>query len=641
MLISVHHFTGIFVLLSLLLFLPLFLNISKNISNSDPSFDKDGAHTYALCSLAAITPLLMDGITDFLFYWDDSPYLIMRMTLKFSFFVYTLVASASHFNAAALTVVSTFGVWQIFIESGIALWFLHEFDDFKVITPVKIVTLLTIFFSALFLEQINDFYGLDSITTAGTCLKYIFIAGLSLVAIQWALVFSNRGAIRKRMAVKYEDKVCIAFFSMGAVVIPVWVSLQVLSRWPAYLSDMYIKGDFILRFFVIYVIASCTKRVIKHKVQEYRRESAFKSELVKYLSHEVRNPLNILAMSLEHMKLEVNKGNLDPTFMKESIVSLERGSCGLLEVLNELVIYEEIESGGMKLHLADLNPFSLLRRVLISIGEIGFPFGVLFRIVASPADRELLPFVMVNVDLERIQLVLTKVLSKCIYDHQSGDKVPIKLSLINDENAKLNRTSQTLRRRSSTVYQNSVEPTETCHGVVRISVPLPGDISRYSSHINEYEEARFAREAHGDNQRIGLSIWISRRIISLHGGDMGFTHSPVNAGGITTSIYIDLPFRKDPNLQSNMNSNFISSLLMDDERGLIMINSTDDPSASPPARVRRIFKILVVDDSSLNRKVLVKVMECLGHSCDQADDGDVAVSMVKSGEVNYDIILME
>jgi signal transduction histidine kinase/CheY-like chemotaxis protein len=60
--------------------------------------------------------------------------------------------------------------------------------------------------------------------------------------------------------------------------------------------------------------------------------------------------------------------------------------------------------------------------------------------------------------------------------------------------------------------------------------------------------------------------------------------------------------------------------------------------------------LLVVDDSHLNRKMLCKLLRGAGHTCDEADDGDVAVEKVKElmrqseggdGCREYDCILMD
>ena len=52
------------------------------------------------------------------------------------------------------------------------------------------------------------------------------------------------------------------------------------------------------------------------------------------------------------------------------------------------------------------------------------------------------------------------------------------------------------------------------------------------------------------------------------------------------------------------------------------------------------YQFLVVDDSAMVRKMSMKLLRNLGHSCDEADDGDVAVSLVRSNGA-YDVILMD
>lgn len=54
----------------------------------------------------------------------------------------------------------------------------------------------------------------------------------------------------------------------------------------------------------------------------------------------------------------------------------------------------------------------------------------------------------------------------------------------------------------------------------------------------------------------------------------------------------------------------------------------------------RTLRILVVDDSAMVRKMTIKLMNSLGHSCEEADDGDTAVEVVRSRHA-FDIILMD
>ena len=53
-----------------------------------------------------------------------------------------------------------------------------------------------------------------------------------------------------------------------------------------------------------------------------------------------------------------------------------------------------------------------------------------------------------------------------------------------------------------------------------------------------------------------------------------------------------------------------------------------------------VYKVLVVDDSALVRKMTVRLMHSIGHSCEEADDGDIAVELVRN-QRDFDVILMD
>ena len=64
-----------------------------------------------------------------------------------------------------------------------------------------------------------------------------------------------------------------------------------------------------------------------------------------------------------------------------------------------------------------------------------------------------------------------------------------------------------------------------------------------------------------------------------------------------------------------------------------------------PGKSDRNYTILVVDDSKLNRRMLIKSLKAGFHRCEEAEDGDEAVNMVRekltAGADIYDAILMD
>jgi hypothetical protein len=72
--------------------------------------------------------------------------------------------------------------------------------------------------------------------------------------------------------------------------------------------------------------------------------------------------------------------------------------------------------------------------------------------------------------------------------------------------------------------------------------------------------------------------------------------------------------------------------------------SVATPNVTPRATGSPQYHLLIVDDSGMNRKMMVKTMKAKGHTCEEAEDGLLAVEKVKSklekGEY-YDGILMD
>ena len=73
--------------------------------------------------------------------------------------------------------------------------------------------------------------------------------------------------------------------------------------------------------------------------------------------------------------------------------------------------------------------------------------------------------------------------------------------------------------------------------------------------------------------------------------------------------------------------------------------SLTDTTAAPP-NTEPVLRFLVVDDSSLNRKMLCRLLRNKGHDCTEAEDGVQAVAIMKSalaaqGDPRFDMVLMD
>ena len=73
-----------------------------------------------------------------------------------------------------------------------------------------------------------------------------------------------------------------------------------------------------------------------------------RQKFVRYISHEMRTSLNTAVMGLQYLRSELVKSSTDTELLE--IVDEVRGACEIsVTILNEMLDYDKLQSGGMKL----------------------------------------------------------------------------------------------------------------------------------------------------------------------------------------------------------------------------------------------------------------------------------------------------
>ena len=83
-------------------------------------------------------------------------------------------------------------------------------------------------------------------------------------------------------------------------------------------------------------------------------------------------------------------------------------------------------------------------------------------------------------------------------------------------------------------------------------------------------------------------------------------------------------------LNNNSNKGIISNNNNnnDNNNGEWRLAAAPPKQSLPPQQQQVSYRVLMVDDSTMNRKMLGKLLRSVGHVCDEANDGDVAVAKV-------------
>ena len=135
----------------------------------------------------------------------------------------------------------------------------------------------------------------------------------------------------------------------------------------------------------------------------------------------------------------------------------------------------------------------------------------------------------------------------------------------------------------------------------------------------------------------GLGLWITKGIVDLHGGSVK-VHS--DGLGLGSSFVVELSMERN-----TLHESVIAvASMFESQANLIPPCSTSSDSADYEKAVCRLH-LLIVDDSFLNRKMLLRTFRAAGHECDEAVDGLEAVEKIKiimsSPQGRYSVVLMD
>lgn len=380
---------------------------------------------------------------------------------------------------------------------------------------------------------------------------------------------------------------------------------------------------------------------------DYRKDLLeSKRQFVRFVSHEVRTPLNSVGMGLTLMKEEMaqslgfktaesmvvdgdNKRDDDSEKTGSTMDSAAKEWFSLadeiqsntqcaVDVLNDLLNYDKIENGSLNLELTVVPIWQLIEQTVL---EFKLPMGsknikMSFNL---PDDKEYVNHKVVG-DAVRLSQVLRNLISNAIKFTPEGGDIDIEASWVKDDSSKVTEKNFELKGHNFIQCKNSgkvvVRVKDSGAGMTQEQLKkLFGKGVQFN--VNELQ--------HGNGS--GLGLYISKGIIEQHDGQLLCNSKGLGCG---TSFMMRIP---------------IFDFKKQEEEKKKHIQLAHDEDATPDLAFEDAkLRILVVDDSISNRKLLCRLLKNKGHVNSQAEDGSVAVEMVmeadRKGEP-FDLVLMD
>lgn len=235
--------------------------------------------------------------------------------------------------------------------------------------------------------------------------------------------------------------------------------------------------------------------VILQDVTRLRRFDELKNDLVATVAHEFRTPLTSLRMAI-HLCAE---GVVGPVTEKQAeLLFAAREDCGRLQgIVDDLLDLSRIQSGQLTLNLRPVTALGLVEEALATHRMAAEDRGVRLLQDISPEAEEL------EVDPERIQLVLSNLVGNAVRHTPSGGEVAVRV------------TREEARAR--------FEVRDTGEGIP----------PEQQARIFE----KFYRAPGAPAGGAGLGLSIARDIVQAHGGELGVVSTP----GQGSTFWFTLP----------------------------------------------------------------------------------------------------
>lgn len=379
---------------------------------------------------------------------------------------------------------------------------------------------------------------------------------------------------------------------------------------------------------------------------DYRKDLLeAKRQFVRFVSHEVRTPLNSVGMGLTLMKEEMaqslgyksaesmvaedgeTKASSDDS-SGSSMDTAAREWFGLadeiqsntqtaVDVLNDLLNYDKIENGSLSLELTVIPIWKLIEQTVL---EFKLPMNaksitLSFNLPTKDGHKNH----KVVGDAVRLSQVLRNLISNAIKFTPEGGSIDIEASWLQEDTSKTQDKLFELKGHNMISCQSSgkmiVTVKDSGAGMTKEQLKkLFGKGVQFN--VNELQ--------HGNGS--GLGLYISKGIVEQHEGQLLCDSKGLGCG---TSFMMRVPvydFTKQEEEKMETRS-------VDNEEGFEDLAYEDSK-----------LRILVVDDSISNRKLLCRLLKNKGHVNSQAEDGLVAVQMVREAEEKgepFDLVLMD
>jgi len=311
--------------------------------------------------------------------------------------------------------------------------------------------------------------------------------------------------------------------------------------------------------------------------------SSAKGEFLSIMSHEMRTPMNaIIGM------ISIAKSTDDPKRINEALDKMSEAALHLLGVINDVLDMSKIEAKKMEILPVEFDMRRMLQKVLDLVKFKMEEKEHQFDIEISPdVPRYYLG------DDQRLTQIIINLLTNAVTHTPKNGKISLTVTKVAQED-------------------------EICELQFVVSDNGVGISEEHQARLFQmFEQVDVNRRQHGGS---GLGLNICKRLVELMNGDI-YVKSEVGKGSDFT---------------------FTVKLVHVDKAESFDMTDLEPDESFNLSNIKEFAgkRILVAEDMEINREIIVSLLESTGIAIDTAENGLIALEMVRKNPP-YDLILMD
>ena len=355
----------------------------------------------------------------------------------------------------------------------------------------------------------------------------------------------------------------------------------------------------------------------------------------------------------------------------DTLCDVNMSCIAAVDILNDLLCYEKLDSGILILHKEDVVIMPFLKECVSMFAAQARECGVTMSILTDTnTDNIAISADMITslslhtddsifVDKFKMDQVIRNLISNALKFTPRGGTMTVTAAFVPRRNCEDNLTLRYPSKARNFLYSHSSSP-KIHSGLDTISQLINGHlivvVTDSGAGISAENQKRLFKDIVQFNPEklqagggSGLGLWISSGIVDLHDGKISVYSDGEGTG---CSFTVEIPMlRSLQGSQCDHNIKIGGEIYRADDVDLIaesksgcesvlrlpytsLSDSVSYLSLLSPASGGISFDVLVVDDSHLNRKMLLKYLKKDGHRCTEAEDGLQAIERVKE-KIDY------